>query len=715
MSTGIRPGILRLACRRDATVIGSVLMGVAAFAAFGGASASAQEAVPVAPAPDPAEPPDPVEPPDAVEPPDVPAADVPVPEVDVEPAPGTIDLSKVPDALHAARVPKVPNLERYVQDPALAVALGKALFWDASVGSDGVACASCHFHAGADDRLKNQVNPGLARQDDVASAEAFSPAASGARRTGANYTLTASDFPFHQLSNPADRSSAVVYSTDDVVSSQGTFAGQFIAPIKKGRRAKDICTKSASSIFNVAGVGTRKVEPRNTPTVINAVFNYRNFWDGRASNVFNGKNPFGLRDQTPAILKLSSSGKVVTEAVALENSSLASQAAGPPLSDFEMSCEGRTFADVGRRILAATPLARQKVAADDSVLAALRGSKTGLKGTYTELVKRAFKSEYWAAKGKFKGFTQMETNFSLFWGLAIQAYEATLVSDAAPFDAWVAAGKPLTSSLPGFGEQERLGLSLFVGKGRCINCHSGPEFTAAASSLFDDQEKGALVERMLMGDDKVALYDNGFYNIGVTASSWDIGVGGVDPILQKPLSFTEQYQQELLGFGAPDDFEVNPCTFASPAHEDCNVPPTPPFRTAVRGAFKVPSLRNVELTGPYMHNGGMATLDQVLAFYDRGGNFQNPELDPDISPIGFTPEEKSAVIAFLKSLTDDRVRYERAPFDHPELVVTNGQAGDAAKVKVGSRASLGLDATLTIPPVGRNGSVTPLAPFTPVH
>ena len=48
-------------------------------------------------------------------------------------------------------------------------------------------------------------------------------------------------------------------------------------------------------IFNVAGYSVRQVEPRNTPSVINAVYYFRNFWDGRANNVFNGLDPFGMR------------------------------------------------------------------------------------------------------------------------------------------------------------------------------------------------------------------------------------------------------------------------------------------------------------------------------------------------------------------------------------------------------------------------------------
>ena len=77
-------------------------------------------------------------------------------------------------------------------------------------------------------------------------------------------------------------------------------------------------------------------------------------------------------------------------------------------------------------------------------------------------------------------------------------------------------------------------------------------------------------------------------------------------------------------------------------------------RDAVDGAFKVPSLRNIELTGPYFHNGGSATLEQVIEFYNRGGDRRGPyhadstgygsnltNLDADIDRLDLTPDEMS--------------------------------------------------------------------------
>src|SRR5690349_18066898 len=72
----------------------------------------------------------------------------------------------IPPSLDTVPVPPVPGLDQIIQNRAAAIALGKALFWDTATGSDGQACASCHFHAGADNRIKNQINPGTLRTDD---------------------------------------------------------------------------------------------------------------------------------------------------------------------------------------------------------------------------------------------------------------------------------------------------------------------------------------------------------------------------------------------------------------------------------------------------------------------------------------------------------------------------------------------------------------------
>ena len=133
-------------------------------------------------------------------------------------------------------IPPVPGLVSgpapIVRSRAKAVALGKALFWDVQVGSDGMACASCHFHAGADGRVKNQLSPGHSptTRPSAATFEATGSAASG----GPNYTLRLSDFPFHELADPASFGSEVLFTTDDVVGSAGTFAGAFTRDVRPG-------------------------------------------------------------------------------------------------------------------------------------------------------------------------------------------------------------------------------------------------------------------------------------------------------------------------------------------------------------------------------------------------------------------------------------------------------------------------------------------------
>jgi cytochrome c peroxidase len=96
------------------------------------------------------------------------------------------------------------------------------------------------------------------------------------------------------------------------------------------------------------------------------------------------------------------------------------------------------------------------------------------------------------------------------------------------------------------------------------------------------------------------------------------------------------------------------------------------------GSFKAAPLREVELTGPYFHNGGKLTLRQVVDFYARGGDFpitnathrdfniinQNVEVQSNLSEA-----EKVALVDFLLELTDDRVRFEQAPFDHPQVIL----------------------------------------------
>lgn len=602
------------------------------------------------------------------------------------------------EGLKQVAVPSPSNLSDFIADKNAAIVLGKALFWDMQLGSDGVqSCASCHFHAGADNRGKNQINPGLVR--------ASSPTVANPDTTfqigGPNHQLTVANFPLFQRSNPDDPNSAVTRDVNDVVSSQGVFNTVFVSA--PAGASQDVAQLRPDPVFNVGNVPTRRVEPRNTPTTINAVFNFRNFWDGRAQYLFNGVNPFGPRDAGARVFK-NVSGVVTPVQVRIDNASLASQASGPPTSNFEMSADGRTLMDLGKRVLTARPLALQRVAADDSVLGPYANTppQTGLAfQTYAQLVTAAFRPEWWngsqvvevdAAGGKkvitapaslaANQYNHFQANFSLFFSLAVQLYEATLVADNTPFDLYMAGNAAALSA------DQLAGMSLFNGKGKCSNCHGGAEFTNASVRRTLNEP----LQRMTMGNGGTAVYDQGFYNIGVTRTLEDILVGGRDAF-GKPLSNTGIAQQ-FGSAGFQQMIGISP-----------NITVAAGERIAVMGAAKTPTVRNVALTQSFFHNGGALNLTQLLQFYNRGGNFKAnnlADLDADITTLGLSATEKSQIVAFVKSLTDDRVRRDAAPFDHPELRIPNGHTGGTGSVV--SENGRARDTVMTLPAVGRNGT-----------
>lgn len=110
------------------------------------------------------------------------------------------------------------------------------------------------------------------------------------------------------------------------------------------------------------------------------------------------------------------------------------------------------------------------------------------------------------------------------------------------------------------------------------------------------------------------------------------------------------------------------------------------------GAMKTPSLRNAGLRSSYFHNGRFGRLEDVVAFYNRGGDFAAPNKPPVIRPLGLSPVQQAALVAFIRNtLTDPRVRDRQFPFDRPSLyaeaemvpVVTGaGQPGSGGAVPV---------------------------------
>ena len=499
----------------------------------------------------------------------------------------------------------------------------------------------------------------------------------------ANYRLKAADLPFHRLVDETDRNSDIVTTTNDRLSSSGAFAGTFVSVGAHGRH--DVCDRPAQSIFHAGPFLARQVEPRNTPSFHNAVFNQRNFWDNRANNLFNGVGSFGLRDvngkpgdpddpRNNHRLVVLENGHPVLTHLTVENASLASQAVAPPVSALEMSCSGRTFPDIGRKLLATMPLRRQDVSRHDSVLGPFaRHHGPGLDVSYALLIKRAFPPKYWALPGRYRiaggqlvadphGYTQMELNFPMFWGLAIAYYEATQIADRTEVDMLQASGHLVISpsfaatgpniggcSAPMGGVDPLLlrGCTIFmrgnagpqsptpldgIRGGTCFVCHNAPaggvgRATApllTESAIQAGEPPAPLFLTVRDANGLNDLRDNGSANIGLRNVASDRLLGLVDPY-GGPLSYARQYANHLDGV---PDAVLDPLlqrlidAGSVPVRVGTSAP-TPPntFRKLeADGAAKVPILRNVALTPPYFSWGGYPSLRQLLKVYNRGMN-----------------------------------------------------------------------------------------------
>ena len=126
------------------------------------------------------------------------------------------------------------------------------------------------------------------------------------------------------------------------------------------------------------------------------------------------------------------------------------------------------------------------------------------------------------------------------------------------------------------------------------------------------------------------------------------------------------------------------------------------------GQFKTPTLRNVELHGPFMHNGRLSTLEEVVEFYNRGGDFNAPNIDRGvIRPMGLTPAEKASLVAFMKRpLTDPRVRDELPPFDKPQLFTESNRVPQISGVGRSGTGGIVPNAIAIEPPLVGNPSFT---------
>jgi cytochrome c peroxidase len=193
---------------------------------------------------------------------------------------------------------------------------------------------------------------------------------------------------------------------------------------------------------------------------------------------------------------------------------------------------------------------------------------------------------------------------------AIATFERVILSANSRFDRWYFKGEDILS------DKEKKGFEIFALKGRCVDCHV-IEYTTA---LFTDGK---------------------FHNIGV-------GINRVseEDITRLSAEFLKaQYTRtdvDLKVLGDPKASELGRFAVTRNISEV--------------GAFRTPTLRNIALTAPYMHDGSLKTLEEVIDHYNRGGASSdtekiNPYLSGGIKPLELTDTEKAALVAFMKTLT----------------------------------------------------------------
>jgi cytochrome c peroxidase len=488
---------------------------------------------------------------------------------------------------------------------------------------------------------------------------------------------------------------------------------------------------------------TRETDLPNAPTVINSALHDRLFHDGRAASVFNGYDHLGDEAGRDGFGKWTfRNGAWRRVLVRIPDAALASQATAPLLSVAEMSWFGRQYHHVARKLLDRNPLKHQKVKTDDSHLAGyVAEDEKGLLLTYRELIKKAFRPEWWSGEtvpkvdecdaltGDKLTLSQLEANFSLFWGVALMAYQKELISNQSEFDRLMSKRRQGISlfdpAKPDENARIRTVLTGFktFQDHACADCHRAPEFAGATRATVygpilefegpldainaeteENEFAGWLqvgkpgldvrIERMpFRADLAPRFYDSGFYNIGVTpdhpllkkfhpgvAGEIRMDMGNQDGAL---LSIVQRFGQGLVSDLLLDRKPYVTHSLAR-RHNDR-------FSNVV-GSFKTSTMRNIAITGPYFHNGKTPTLSMVLEHYHDPSNnvksgpvgtpddndvfLRNKNLHPAVTPVDGEPAEtdvpdslRPGLIEFLNSLTDHRVLKGEAPFDHPSLKV----------------------------------------------
>jgi cytochrome c peroxidase len=195
---------------------------------------------------------------------------------------------------------------------------------------------------------------------------------------------------------------------------------------------------------------------------------------------------------------------------------------------------------------------------------------------------------------------------------AIAAFERSLVFGNSPFDRYMYGGDKKAMN-----EAAIRGLDVYLNQGRCVSCHVIEETQA----LFTDSK---------------------FHNIGIAAHR-----------MPKDLDELSAAVQEVKQKGVDVAVLTNPKTESLGRYAVTR-------RLPDVGAFKTSTLRNVEITAPYMHDGSLKTLEEVVQFYNNGGRLKETDPEPEllsggIRPLNLSPQQQADLVEFLKALTSPEV------------------------------------------------------------
>ena len=213
-------------------------------------------------------------------------------------------------------------------------------------------------------------------------------------------------------------------------------------------------------------------------------------------------------------------------------------------------------------------------------------------------------------RGKFEQAFQGKGPGMETVGMALASYQRTLNSADSPFDRWYYGddGKAMD-------EQAIAGFRLFSGKARCVSCHT-------------------------VNRDNALFTDHKLHNTGI---GYLVSMGPKDDKVKVTVAPGVTLTVDRVDITEPGKLEPNDLGYYEITEDPDD-----------RWKYKTPGLRNVGLSSPYMHNGSLRTLRQVVEFYNRGG-IKNELLDPLIQPLGLSDEEIDSIVAFLNSLTGSNV------------------------------------------------------------